>query len=86
MSKIITQEMQAKQFNETMASADRVLGGIKNIQRINQALYEALKKICREAESWHSVHDHGPDSVKCDSICTLIPTMQAALKLYEEGL
>lgn len=41
---------------------------------------EALKAICREAESWHSVHGHGSSSVQCDSICALIPTMKASLR------
>jgi hypothetical protein len=43
-------------------------------------LCEALERICSEAESWHSVHGHGPCSVQCDSICQLIPEMQRALR------
>ena len=39
----------------------------------------ALERICAEAESWHSVHGHGPGSVQCDSICQLIPEMHRAI-------
>jgi hypothetical protein len=42
-------------------------------------LLTALEEICREAESWHTVHDDGPSSVQCDSICALIPKMRAAI-------
>jgi hypothetical protein len=42
-------------------------------------LLTALEEICREAESWHTVHDHGSSSVQCDSICALIPKMRAAI-------
>lgn len=27
-----------------------------------------------------AAHGHGPDSVQCDSICALIPNMEAAIK------
>lgn len=49
--------------------------------RAAHELLETLKAICAEAESWHTMHDHdGHGLVRCDSICALIPRMQAAIK------
>lgn len=42
-------------------------------------MLEALEKICAEAESWHTMHGHTPDSVQCDAICELIPEMKRAI-------
>lgn len=43
-------------------------------------LLDQLEKICDQAESWHTMHDHdGMGCVPCDSICALIPTMKAAI-------
>ena len=52
-----------------------------NINLISAApeMYESLRKICHEAESWHSLHGHEKGSTQCDSICKLIPEMRAAL-------
>lgn len=44
-----------------------------------------LEKICAEAESWHTMHDHGSSSAHCDSICALIPEMRAAIRAAKEG-
>jgi hypothetical protein len=46
----------------------------------NSVRLEALRLICTEAESWHSMH-HAQNLIACDSICALIPRMQAAIAL-----
>ena len=45
-------------------------------------LLRELKRICAEAESWHSMH-HAQNLIACDSICKAIPKMQAAIRKAE---
>lgn len=40
---------------------------------------EALRKILAEAESWHTMHGHDEKWPQCNSICSLIPEIRAAL-------
>lgn len=43
-------------------------------------LLDQLTKILAQAESWHTMHGHDKNSVRCDSICALIPSMKAAVR------
>lgn len=47
-------------------------------------LLEALKAINAQACSWHEVHHDNP-TTQCDSICALIPQMNAAIRKAEGG-
>lgn len=46
-------------------------------------LLKALRQIYVQAESWHTMHGHERDAVRCDGICELIPTMKAAIRKAE---
>jgi hypothetical protein len=48
-------------------------------------LLAALASILEQAKSWHTMHGHTRDSVQCDSICELIPTMEAAIQKARRG-
>ena len=41
-------------------------------------MLEALEEIAAEARSWHEFH-HGSTVVACDSICALLPKLEAAI-------
>ena len=56
---------------------------IEHACQSNSELLRVLRRICAEAESWHSVHGHGSGSTQCDSICQLIPEMQRAIRHAE---
>lgn len=51
-----------------------------------QEMLTSLQRICAEAESWHSVHGHGPNSTHCDAICQLIPEMQRTIRHATGGV
>ena len=57
---------------------------VPNLEKVNAELLGALKAICEQSESWHTMHGHGPDSVQCDGICELIPRMRKAIARAEE--
>ena len=67
-------ERTAEQNDEMRANA--------NLIAATPELLEALKAVAAQAESWHKFH-HGSSNVQCDSICELIPQMNAAIDKAE---
>jgi hypothetical protein len=67
-----------------------IMGGLGEVEEAANAslffaapsLLSALKAIRAEAASWHEVHHNNP-TVQCDSICALIPKMDAAIAKAE---
>lgn len=67
------------------ANCEFVVGASPSEAATNEKKLEvvcvALANILTEAESWHTMHDHGRSSVQCDAICEQIPAMKKALEL-----